>query len=297
MRYEEASSAVARAADLLRGADAVLIAASNGFDIADGYNQFACDETFVRLFGDFSNAYGLRSMLQGIMARWPSEELRWSFLARLISYGYSEYAPSLAMETLDRLTAGKPRFVVTCNCNGRFERAGFDPAALFETEGSFARLRCTRDCADEDFEALPFVRRIRTWSASGASAGVSLAIPSERVPRCPRCGATLDVAVDDTGRLADTARFRSQQERFRSFLSAHSGDRITVLELGVGQANRAIKAPLMRFAESEPQASYIVLNRDEALLPCDLGDRAVSVRGDLADGLSDLATHFEKACS
>ena len=70
-----------------------------------------------------------------------------------------------------------------------------------------------------------------------------------------------------------------------------------MLELGVGQANRAIKAPLMRFAESEPQASYIVLNRDEALLPCDLGDRAVSVRGDLADGLSDLATHFEKACS
>ena len=88
---------ITRLAAMLRKADAVVIAASNGFDIADGYNQFACDETFLQRFGDFHAAYGLNSMLHGLAARWPSDEARWAFLARLISYGYAAYEPSEVM--------------------------------------------------------------------------------------------------------------------------------------------------------------------------------------------------------
>lgn len=68
-----------RVRDLLEQADAVVVAASNGFDIADGYNQFACDDDFLRMFGDLHCAYGLTSILQGLMARWSSIEDRWRF--------------------------------------------------------------------------------------------------------------------------------------------------------------------------------------------------------------------------
>lgn len=61
---------------LLHKADTIIIAASNGFDIADGYNQFACDEEFLRIFGDYYHTYHLRSIIQGLMARWPTDTER-----------------------------------------------------------------------------------------------------------------------------------------------------------------------------------------------------------------------------
>lgn len=210
----------AHVAKMLREADAVVIAASNGFDIADGYNQFACDKAFLERFDDFHHAFGMTCILQGLVSRWQKDEARWAFLARLIDYGYRNYLPSPVMKTLDRLTAGKPRFIITCNCNSRFLKAGFACDSVFETEGSFARLRCTAGCHDEDFDASPYAEAIlssnaaaknpREQGGSGAVGTVSIAIPTDLVPRCPHCGATLDVAVDDSGRQTAWGSFRAQ---------------------------------------------------------------------------------------
>ena len=203
------------------------------------------------------------------MARWPSQELRWEFLSRLIAYGYRDYEPSPVMRALDTLTSRVPRFVVTCNCNGRFERAGFSPDAILETEGSYARLRCTGGCAEETFDALPY-------------------LGSTEHPRCPRCGAPLDVAVDDTGQITRLEPFRSQAANLRAFLDECEAKRVCVLELGVGQRNRAIKAPLMAWAEAAPRASYVVINREEPVLPPLPPERVATVRGDLCDAFLAL---------
>ena len=65
-------------------ADAILIGASNGLSITEGLHLFADNAAFERLFGDFKQKYGLRCILQGMMAGWPSEEEKWAFWARLI---------------------------------------------------------------------------------------------------------------------------------------------------------------------------------------------------------------------
>lgn len=308
----EGDQGLDRVAAMLRDTDAVVVAASNGFDIADGYNQFACDREFLRVFGDFNQAFGLTSILQGLMAQWPSWQTRWAFLARLVGYGWRSYRPSPVMRALDGLTREKPRFMITCNCNGRFERAGFDANALFETEGSFARLRCSAACSDECHDAAPFVERILSQvEGSSATAGEAsigqdakpsnaahvhdsadacryIEVPEALIPRCPHCGAPLDVAVDDTGALARTARFQKQQARFQSFLEVHKNERILILELGMGQHNPAIKRPLMAFAEAAPNSSYVVLNREPAILPAIPAARIASVEGDLSETLSAL---------
>ena len=67
MRQDEINCA----ADMLSAADAVVVVASNGFDIADGYNQFSCDEEFLRVFGDLHRACGITSIIQGLLMRWP----------------------------------------------------------------------------------------------------------------------------------------------------------------------------------------------------------------------------------
>lgn len=51
-----------------READAILIGASNGLSITEGLHLFADNATFERLFGDFKQKYGLRCILQGMMA-------------------------------------------------------------------------------------------------------------------------------------------------------------------------------------------------------------------------------------
>ena len=259
-----------RAANMLCRADAVVVAASNGFDIVDGYNQFACDDEFLRVFGDLHRRYGLGSILQGLMARWPSVGERWEFLSRLIVYGYRDYEPSPAMGALNQITTDVPRFVVTCNCNGRFERAGFSPDALLETEGNYARLRCTAGCSDATYEALACCDACEP-------------------PCCPRCGAPLDAAVDDAGRIARLEPFRTQLANWRAFLAEHEADRVCILELGMGQGNRAIKAPLMAWAEQAPQARYIIVNRDEPVLPALPPERALAIHGDLGMVLAGLA--------
>lgn len=52
-----------------READAILIGASNGLSITEGLHLFADNATFERLFGDFKQKYGLRCILQGMMAQ------------------------------------------------------------------------------------------------------------------------------------------------------------------------------------------------------------------------------------
>ena len=61
-------------AEKFREADAILIGASNGLSITEGLRLFADNAAFDELFGDFKQKYGLRCILQGMMAGWPSEE-------------------------------------------------------------------------------------------------------------------------------------------------------------------------------------------------------------------------------
>ena len=58
----------------IEDADAVLIGASNGLSITEGLHLFADNQAFEELFGDLKRKYGLRCILQGMGARWPTEE-------------------------------------------------------------------------------------------------------------------------------------------------------------------------------------------------------------------------------
>lgn len=46
-------------------ADAILIGASNGLSIAEGYHIFANNEMFRRQFGDMQQQYGFRNVVEG----------------------------------------------------------------------------------------------------------------------------------------------------------------------------------------------------------------------------------------
>ena len=100
-------------AEKFREADAILIGASNGLSITEGLHLFADNAAFDELFGDFKQKYGLRCILQGMMAGWPSEEEKWAFWARLIHHYCGQYQPTPVMNDLKALVGERDYFVVT----------------------------------------------------------------------------------------------------------------------------------------------------------------------------------------
>ena len=56
---------IQQAAQAIVRADALLIGASNGLSIAEGYHVFANNEMFRCQFGDFQQQYGIRNVIEG----------------------------------------------------------------------------------------------------------------------------------------------------------------------------------------------------------------------------------------
>lgn len=118
----------------LAEADLVVIGASNGLDIAEGLNLFRADDHFWETYGDLAQADGIGCILQGLGS--PDANVRRRWAERFYQKEYLEYEPGPLMNGLRHLTGHADAFVLTCNIDGHFARAGFNENRVLETEGS-----------------------------------------------------------------------------------------------------------------------------------------------------------------
>jgi len=216
-------------AEKFREADAILIGASNGLSITEGLHLFADNAVFERLFGDFKRKYDLECILQGMMAGWSREEEKWAFWARLIHHYCGQYQPTSVMNDLKAIVGEKDYFVVTSNGEGHFELCGFDPTKIYEIEGNWFTMQCARPCHD----TLYMYQVAEKLSAAEQGGHV----PTELVPRCPKCGGPMDIHMGAGQRMIpDTAA----QARFQNFLKTYHGKKLVVLELGTAVRSTVI---------------------------------------------------------
>lgn len=141
----------------LKEADALLIGASNGLSIAEGYHIFANNEMFRRQFGDFQQRFGIMNVIQGCFFDYPSENDRKEFFRRLVKYWVDDYKPSQVMKDLRSIVGNKPYFIVTSNGDTHLELSGFDARRVFEIEGTFANAFGAID--DKSLQLQEFVRQ------------------------------------------------------------------------------------------------------------------------------------------
>ena len=130
-------TAIEKARKALADADAILIGASNGLSISEGYNIFADNEMFRRQFGDLAQRYGFHSVLQGVFCQFPTREAHDEFHKRLVKYWVTDYQPSQVMKDLRKIVGDKPYFIITTNCDMHLEKAGFAGERVWELEGTF----------------------------------------------------------------------------------------------------------------------------------------------------------------
>ncbi len=129
---------------IIKEADGILIGASNGLSIAEGYNIFADDAWFQENMGDFREKYGLRCVLHGFSVPMKVEE-KWAFVSRLVKAKAMQDEPSEIMKNIYALVKDKEYFVVTSNAEDHFVPAGFEADRVFEMEGKLTRCGARTD--------------------------------------------------------------------------------------------------------------------------------------------------------
>ena len=269
-----------RAREAVKKADLVLVGASNGMDMAEGLNIFRPDRHFMEAYGDFAEARGIHSVLEGLACPWESEEGCWGFLARFAQTEWLDYVPTRAMQSLQKIVGARPHFILTCNIDGRFVKAGFDERNVLETEGTIRELVRSRGCSEERVDAAP------VFSKMTAAGGMK--VPSDLIPACRHCGSPLVPALDEGRALHPDPSFQERAAHLAQLRHEARGKNVLVFELGVGSRNDAIRLPLLEAVCHAEQGTYLALSLSDPFIPDVLGKRGIGLQGDLADTLSQL---------
>lgn len=87
------------AKDWLKNTDAILITASNGLSIADGYHIFADNGSFRRYFGKSRQKYGLDSLIRGVFTPMTAADHE-EYMQTVHQYLIDDYHGSEVMKNL-----------------------------------------------------------------------------------------------------------------------------------------------------------------------------------------------------
>lgn len=238
---------------IIKEADGILIGASNGLSIAEGYNIFADDAWFQKNMGDFREKYGLRCVLQGFSVPMKVEE-KWAFVSRLVKAKAMQDEPSEIMKNIYALVKDKEYFVVTSNAEDHFVPAGFEADRVFEMEGKLTQMRCKNRCHDEVYPNQKAVLAMTEEEVNGR-------VPKELLPKCPKCGGDMEVNWGEMSSFTETKNWKEKAARYQEFIQNLHGKKLVILEFGIGWRNQMIKAPfsgmMHRFSTRNEHWGYV----------------------------------------
>ncbi len=206
----------------------------------------------------------------------------WAWQARFACREWLDYEPGAVMRPLHALVGDTDCFVITCNIDARFTRAGFDEFHVLETEGSVAKMTCSARCCDERHRTDEVVRALDASIVGGQ-------VDQSLIPACPHCGAPLMCAIDERRLQQPDFQLIAQLDALEEFAQRHAGGNIVVLELGVGMRNGVVKRMLSHLVSGEPNLTYAVFNYNQVVFPHGLEQCCIGIDGDLAVAFAELS--------
>ena len=263
-------SELARAAELLDGAGALLICAGAGMGVDSGLPDFRGGEGFWRAYPPYARL-GLRFEELADPRHFADDpELAWGFYGHRLSL-YRETVPhrgfSLLLDRGSRLDGGVRVF--TSNVDGQFQKAGFEFVA--EAHGSIHHLQCLKGCSDDIWPAEMDVE---------IDEATMRAEPP--LPSCPRCGGLARPNILMFGDY-EWVPDRSQEQLDELTAWRRSVRDLVVVELGAGQA-----VPTVRRYSELASAATGALIRVNPREPEIRHGRGVSIAAGALDTLQQL---------
>ena len=273
----------------LDGAETVAIGAGAGLSTSAGFTYSG--ERFEKYFSDFKERYGFTDMYSGGFYPYKTKEEFWAYWSRYIYVNRYTDPPKPVYSVLLSLVKDKDYFVITTNVDHCFQKAGFDKARLFYTQGDYGLFQCTGPCCREAFDNEKMIRAMMEGQKDGR-------VPHELFPKCPNCGRplTLNLRSDDT--FIEDGGWNKAAKRYESFLKRTVRKKVLFLELGVGYNTPGIiKYPFFRMTAGNPEATYACVNYGEASTVEDIAGRSICINGDIGDVLNSLLKNEDKGSS
>ena len=281
----------------LAEADAVLIGAGAGLSAAAGFAYSG--ERFRRYFGDFAAQYHFADMYAGGFYPYGSLEEYWAYWSRYIWINRYMDAPKPVYNRLYDLVKDKDYFVLTTNVDHCFQKAGFDKARLFYTQGDYGLWRCSVPCHNETYDNEATVRKmVEAQGFAFAENGdlyvpdgikLKMKVPSELIPYCQHCHKPMSMNLRADATFVEDAGWHAAARRYEAFLRQCRGKKVLYWELGVGMNTPGIiKYNFWQRVWQDRRAFYACVNLDEAYCPPELAARSACIKGDIGAVLEQL---------
>lgn len=278
-------------------ADCVVIGAGAGLSTSAGFVYTG--ERFQKYFSDFEEKYGFHDMYSGGFYPYRTPEEHWAYWSRYIFINRYMDAQKPVYDDLLTLVREKDYFVLTTNVDHCFQKAGFDKARLFYTQGDYGLFQCSKPCDIDIYDNEETVREMVleqgfTIGEKGEllppeGKALKMSVSSELLLVCPKCGAplTMNLRADDT--FVEDEGWLKAAERYQNFLENIQDSRTLFLELGVGYNTPVIiKYPFWRMTAKNPKATYACINYGEAVCPSEIEKQSICIDSDIGEVLKDL---------
>lgn len=275
------SDNVSKLKTALAQCDAVVIGAGAGLSTSAGFTYSG--ERFEKHFSDFREKYGFTDMYSGGFYPYKTKEEFWAYWSRYIFVNRYMDAPKPVYNDLLNLVKNKDFFVITTNVDHCFQKAGFDKKRLFYTQGDYGLFQCTGPCCNETFDNEEIIRKM-------VKRQKDLKVSPELFPKCPNCGRPLTLNLRSDDSFIEDYGWAEASERYRKYIREHEEKKMLFLELGVGYNTPAIiKYPFWKMTADNQNATYVCVNRGEAVTPEDIAARSICIDGDVGEVIKELA--------
>ena len=268
----------AQVAHLLEQAERVVIGAGWGLSLAAGLSgaDTALGAEFAPLLAAGLRTYGeAESFLTAEDARF------WGYWFRRIKELRFGLKQSAVHEALLSLVKVKEYAVLATTVDGLFYKSA-EEARVYPLEGDLSRVQCAENCRGETYAVLGYLRR-----ALGAIDPETLALPADKLPRCPHCGALLVPNIASQVNFC-AAPFKEAARLANAYLK--EAGPLVLLEVGVGYgAPNLIRFPFEYLTESRSDVTLIRINDRYPLCAEENRDKAVCIGMDAAAALPALA--------
>ena len=261
-------------------ADSIVVGGASGMSAASGFIfYYQEDDVFKSLAGSLAKKYNRHNMFDLFYDQRPSRGEQWALMLRTIKYVYECQTGETYID-LAKLLNGKYYYIATTNQDAQFYRV-FPEERITRIQGDWRYWQCSRPCHDKIYynkeETFKLYEKIEND-----------ALPDNLIPRCPHCGAELAPWVRSYTFLQGEF-YRQEMKRYMEFLRSNAHRNTLFLELGVGMMTPMfIKEPFMNMVYQWPNAFYVTLNPQHAIIPKEIKKKSLAISDDIAVTLKQL---------
>jgi NAD-dependent SIR2 family protein deacetylase len=116
-----------------------------------------------------------------------------------------------------------------------------------------------------------------------------MTIPTELVPRCPKCGKPMSMNLRSDSTFVEDEGWHVAAQRYSDFIRRHEKVNTLFLELAVGYNTPGIiKYNFWNMVNEWPEATFACLNYGEAYAPDEIREKSICINDDVGNVLKKI---------